>query len=171
MNWVSRFEKKIMSYIIDGHNLIPKVPGLSLRKLDDEASLIEQLQVFSRVSRRKIEVFFDQAPPGKAGKQRAGTLLVYYVSQGSTADEAILKRISRLGGDARNWTLVTSDRRLQREARQFQVRIVSSEEFAGDLGDAMMRNASAQKGEADRLNDAQVEEWLRFFKERRQKKD
>jgi predicted RNA-binding protein with PIN domain len=160
-----------MSYIIDGHNLIPKVPGLNLNKLDDEALLIEQLQVFSRVSRRKIEVFFDQAPPGSAGKHRAGTVLVHSVSQELTADEAILKRLRRLGGDARNWTLVTSDRRLQGEARQFRVRIVTSEEFSNDLGDALLRDASPITGESAKLNETQVEEWMRLFKERGSKKD
>ena len=35
-----------MSYLIDGHNLIPKIPGLTLRQMDDENELIEILQRF-----------------------------------------------------------------------------------------------------------------------------
>ena len=50
-----------MPYLIDGHNLIPKIPGLSLEMLDDEDRLIELLQEFARVRRQRIEVFFDQA--------------------------------------------------------------------------------------------------------------
>ena len=33
-----------MPTIIDGHNLIPKVRGLSLQRLDDELELIQKLQ-------------------------------------------------------------------------------------------------------------------------------
>ena len=30
-----------MPYIIDGHNLIPKIPGIDLQDLDDEQKLID----------------------------------------------------------------------------------------------------------------------------------
>ena len=38
-----------MPYLIDGHNLIPKVAGLSLKAVDDEMQLIELLQEFCRI--------------------------------------------------------------------------------------------------------------------------
>ena len=37
-----------MPYLIDGHNLIPKVRGLSLQSMDDEMELVELLQEFCR---------------------------------------------------------------------------------------------------------------------------
>ncbi|MBP1702274.1 MAG: hypothetical protein H6Q38_1381, partial [Chloroflexi bacterium] len=43
-----------MPYIVDGHNLIPKIPGLSLRAIDDEMQLIELLQEFCRVQRKAL---------------------------------------------------------------------------------------------------------------------
>ncbi len=39
-------------YIIDGHNLIPKLPGRSLRELDDEMALVGLLQTFGRLRRK-----------------------------------------------------------------------------------------------------------------------
>ena len=53
-----------MPYLIDGHNLIPKVPGLSLKAIDDEMQLVEKLQEFCRRRGKQVEVFFDKAPPG-----------------------------------------------------------------------------------------------------------
>ena len=54
-----------MPYIIDGHNLIPRIPDLSLQDIDDEMQLVEMLQDFCRISRKKVEVYFDNAPPGQ----------------------------------------------------------------------------------------------------------
>ena len=42
-----------MGYLIDGHNLIPKIPGMSLRMEDDEQELIQLLQDFSRYKRKE----------------------------------------------------------------------------------------------------------------------
>lgn len=39
--------------LIDGHNLIPKIHGLSLKMLDDEMELIQILSEYARLSRKK----------------------------------------------------------------------------------------------------------------------
>jgi len=46
-----------MRYIIDGHNLIPHVRGLSLRDLDDEQALVEVLTPFLRATSSRAMVF------------------------------------------------------------------------------------------------------------------
>ena len=46
-----------MPYLIDGHNLIPRL-GLRLDSMDDEMELIAILQEFYRTERRQVEVFF-----------------------------------------------------------------------------------------------------------------
>ena len=43
-----------MPYLIDGHNLIPKL-GLRLDSLDDEEQLIPRLQEFCRLRRAQVE--------------------------------------------------------------------------------------------------------------------
>ena len=67
-----------MNYLIDGHNLIAKIPGLSLSMPDDEERLVELLNRFGQHSRGKLEVFFDGAPPGAGRRaelrQGAGSL-------------------------------------------------------------------------------------------------
>ncbi|MBL0344247.1 hypothetical protein [Candidatus Villigracilis affinis] len=50
-----------MPYLIDGHNLIPKV-GLRLDSPNDELELARLLQDFARIKRQPVEVYFDGAP-------------------------------------------------------------------------------------------------------------
>lgn len=156
-----------MAYLIDGHNLIPKIPGLSLADPDDEMRLVEVVQALCRRQRKRAEVFFDQAPPGMAGSHRSGWVLVHFVRQGLTADEAIARRLRSLGGEARNWTVVSSDHRVQAEARAQGARVVSAEEFARWL-QATDSSAPAKPSSKEApLSPEEVDYWLRLFGEKK----
>lgn len=148
-----------MNYLVDGHNLIPKIRGLSLRSLDDEQRLIELLQIYCRVRRQHVEVFFDQAPPGHAGHRRVGTVVAHFVRQGRTADDAIARRLEQLGKAAPNWTVVSSDRQVQQEARNRHAMSVPSEQFAGELQSAQQ----GSRGEEAELSPEELDEWLKLF--------
>ena len=149
-----------MPYLIDGHNLVPKV-GLRLDSPDDEMQLAALLQQFARVTRREVHVYFDGAPAGQARTKRLGMLTAHFVRIGSSADEAIKAHVRRLGAAARNWVVVTSDRMVQNEARAAHARIISSEEFAGQLKQ-MQKTSERPNGEQE-LSDEEVQEWLRLF--------
>lgn len=152
-----------MNYLIDGHNLIPKIPGMSLRELDDEQRLIELLQVYCRVRRQTVEVFFDQAPPGRAGRRPVGVVVAHFVRQGRTADESIVARLDQLERAARNWTVVTSDRQVQGEARVRQAKVISSEQFAGELEAALQEAQTAHHDDPGKMSDAELDDWLKLF--------
>jgi uncharacterized protein len=155
-----------MPYLIDGHNLIPKL-GLRLDSMDDEMELVAILQEFCRVSRKDVEVYFDGAPAPHAGTRKLGAVTAHFVRLGMTADDAIQKRLKALGKSARNWTVVSSDRQVQAEARAARAEVIASDSFAALL--KQMR-ASAPKGMDDReLSSEEVEEWIRIFQERKQK--
>ena len=49
-----------MTYLIDGHNLIPYIAELSLDQLDDEEELVTLLVNFSIKQNCQIEVYFDR---------------------------------------------------------------------------------------------------------------
>ena len=152
-----------MPYLIDGHNLIPKL-GLRLDSIDDEMELIAILQEFCHVEQRQVEVFFDGAPEAQAGTRRLGTVTAHFVRLGNTADDAIRVRLRRLGKGARNWTVVSSDRQVQAETHAARAEVISSESFA-----AMLRQArnSAPKPATDRkISQKEVEDWLKLFDER-----
>jgi predicted RNA-binding protein with PIN domain len=154
-----------MPYLIDGHNLIPRL-GLRLDSPDDEQALIERLQEFCRLRRTRVEVYFDGAPPGQAGSRACGLVTAHFVRQGSSADAALEARLERLGRAARNWTVVSSDGRVQRAAQAVHAQVLSADEFA-----ALARAASApskQGGKGERpLSPEELEEWLTLFRQRR----
>jgi predicted RNA-binding protein with PIN domain len=154
-----------MPYLIDGHNLIPKL-GLRLDSLDDEDELIPRLQEFCRLRRARLEVYFDGAPPGQAPTRQAGAVTVYFVRQGSSADAAIEVRLERLGKQAKNWSVVSSDGRVQCSARAAHASVLSSEEFAREMSKAQAVSTSTLKREAT-LAPEEVEEWLKFFDRKR----
>ena len=157
-----------MSYLIDGHNLIPKIPGLRLDAVDDEIQLLELLQEFCRLSRKQVEVYFDRAAQGQSGKQKAGMITVYFVHSGTTADRAISQRLHRMGRSARNWTVISSDKGVQNASREAGAEVLSSEEFASLLRKAFAQSSAGEDKPAQPdLSPDEVDEWLKVFKTKR----
>jgi hypothetical protein len=88
------------------------------------------------------------------------------VRVGKTADDAIRDRLKRLGRTARNWTVVSSDRMVQAEARAARAQVLAAQEFA----DLLFRESSgedADQGEDPNagLDEDQLDEWLQLFGE------
>ena len=149
-----------MPYLIDGHNLIPRL-GLRLDSVDDEMELIAILQEFCRRERKQVDVYFDGAPTPQAGTRKLGSVTAHFVRLGTTADDAIRKRLKKLGKAAKNWTVVSSDRQVQAEARAVYAEVLSSDVFAQRLKQA---RDSAPKSIGDRkLSSKEVEDWLKLF--------
>lgn len=160
-----------MNYIIDGHNLISKIPELSLSMLDDEQRLIELLNRYGQHNRGRIEVYFDGAPVGQAGAQNFGRVQAHFVPQSQTADDAIRRRLVRFGREARNWVVVTSDRSVQAAAREAHAGVMSAEDFAGMLQASLQASTGDAESAADQpISETEVQEWLTIFKERRKQK-
>ena len=155
-----------MPYLIDGHNLIPKISGLSLQTVDDEEQLINLLLEFCRRRRKKIEIFFDNSPSGQPRSQNLelGLVIARFVRQGQTADDAIQVRLTRLGKNARNWTVVSSDLAVQASARAAHAHFVSSEFFAQQIDQALVSAPQNIEKQADAaLTSQEINDWLDFF--------
>lgn len=154
-----------MPYLIDGHNLIPKL-GLRLDSMDDEMQLVSRLQEFSRLRRAQVEVYFDGAPPGQAGTRKLGAITAHFVRLGSSADAAIEVRLAKMGKQAKNWTVVSSDHRVAAAARAVHAGEMSSEEFALEMSKAQALGAVKTKSEAT-LSPGEVDEWLQIFEHKK----
>lgn len=154
-----------MPYLIDGHNLIPKL-GLRLDSPDDEMELVAVLREFARLKRQQVEVYFDGAPIGHAGTRSLGTVRAHFVRLGQSADNAIRARLGKMGKIAKNWTVVSSDREVQSAARVNQAQYISSEEFVKTLREA---HNSAPKGSAadKKISAQEVEDWLKVFNDKK----
>jgi predicted RNA-binding protein with PIN domain len=162
-----RYNQPIMPYLIDGHNLIPKIPSLSLEDLDDEDKLIELLQAFCQQRGKNIEVIFDNAPPGFPRAHRFGRVTARFTRAGLTADDAIKTRLEGLHGAARNWTVVSSDHSVQIAAHAARANLLSSEDFSRLLRqtlDTTTQETASLKEEP--LDPDEVDEWLQIFKKR-----
>ena len=156
-----------MPYLIDGHNLIPKV-GLRLDSPDDELELVAILQEFARLKRQQVEVYFDGAPIGQAGTRRFGTIRAHFIKQGQPADNAIRMRLNNMARDSKNWVVVSSDREVQGAARAHHAQFVSAEEFVKMLREA--RDSIPRANTDDKkLSAAEVDEWLEIFRNGRKR--
>ena len=160
-----------MQYLIDGHNLIPQA-GLRLDSVDDELELIRLLQEFGRLSRSTMEVYFDGAPVGHVGQRRHGRVTATFVSLASSADAAIQQRLRGLGADARNWTVVSSDRQVKRAAEAAKATVETSPAFARRIRTHLAQSAAAAEAnprgdEAGRTPAEEVQHWLEIFRRRR----
>jgi len=153
-----------MPYLIDGHNLIPKL-GLHLDSPDDEMELVAILQEFCRARRRAAEIYFDGAPAGRGRIEKLGAVTAHFIRTGTTADAAIGARLRKLGRAARNWTVISSDRQVQASADAARAEWQSSEEFARQLQHISVPPPAVEHPPSPE----QVEEWLRLFGDRDQK--
>jgi uncharacterized protein len=160
-----------MPYIIDGHNLIPRIPSLSLRALDDEEQLIQILLEFCRKQRKTVEVFFDNSPPGQPRQAKYGAVVARFIQQGMTADNAIKARLVRLGKAAPNHTVVSSDLSVQFAARQARAPYMSSEAFSEMISSALKDEGMDPGNNPDlKLSSDEVQDWLKMFKQFRTSK-
>lgn len=149
-----------MPYLIDGHNLIPKL-GLRLDSMDDEMELVGILQEFCRQDRRQVDVYFDGAPAAQAGTRKLGAVTAHFVRLGATADNAIRDRLKSLGRSAKNWTVVSSDRQVQAEATAARAEVISSDSFAAMLKQA--RSSAPKRTNEHKLSEDEINEWMRLF--------
>jgi uncharacterized protein len=149
-----------MPFIIDGHNLIPHVRGLSLTQIDDEFELLNILDSYFKVERKKAIIYFDKAAPGNEQNLQRGFLNVHFTRLPITADIAILNSVRELGRSAPNYTVVTSDQKIRDNARRMGAQVLSSAEFAKKLKTIVIK----KKGnECEPTDD--VDYWLKIFGE------
>ena len=148
-----------MPYLIDGHNLIPHVRGLSLEQMDDEQALIARLEAFFQRERRQAVVYFDRAHP-ESGDYRSAFLQAHFVRPPAIADTAILQHLRKLGGEARNWTVVSSDGSVRNGAKKAGARAMSSAAFAKLLENSP---ASRPAGPGQPKESDDITGWLEIF--------
>ena len=149
---------------IDGHNLIPKIRGISLNMLDDEMALIRVLSEYARLARKKLDVYFDNAPFDKAGTRKYGSITAHFVREGDTADEAIIRRVRNMKQKARNVKVISSDQHIQRQVQACQATTMSSDDFAKEIEKTLSASPSGGKPDPNHQSEGEIEQWLQLFK-------
>ncbi len=153
-----------MPFLIDGHNLIGRMPGLRLDDPDDEQKLIELLRAYLARTRKTGAVVFDRGLPGGLGKWSTAALEVKFVPRPKTADEVIKERLWK-APSPRNLVVVTSDREVAAVARHVGAAVKSADAFAREMLAAPGAPAAPAAKEAG-LSAAEVDEWEKLFKKK-----
>lgn len=149
-----------MPYLIDGHNLIGQMRDISLSDPQDEERLVGLLAAWCDRRGASATVYFDRGAPG-SGPTRRGRLTARFVRPPRTADAAIEDHLRRLGRDAPQWTVVSSDREVRRAAQRAGARTVESAEFAASLR-LPAPGPGSEKPEIP--SQEEVKAWLREFR-------
>lgn len=154
-----------MHYLIDGHNLIAQLADISLADPDDEIRLVERLKRFCARQRCRCTVVFDRGLPGGQARGLGNSQVeVIFAHSGTSADQLIIARLRKVR-DRRSLMLVSSDQRVQAEARQLKIAALSSAEFARRMERRVAPSPEDDKP-ADRPSTRdEVSEWERLFGE------
>ena len=157
-----------MQYLIDGHNLIARTPGLSLADPDDEAKLVALLRRWAVAdARRKVTVIFDAGlPAGEARHLSGGSVKAIFAPNNSTADAVIIRRIEAIGNPA-EFVVVSSDGEVMAAAARRRVATQRSEVFAtamlNDRHFGGREPAPAARPDAPAMSPNELQEWLALF--------
>lgn len=122
----------MLTYIIDGNNLIGKISYLiNLQKKDKQASREKLVYMLDRYFiNKKASVFLhlDGHPNSKINSSK---MKIIY-SENQTADDKIKKQISQ-SKSPRNLIVITSDSNLAQFAKVCSTAVITSEEFSALL--------------------------------------
>ncbi|HUS84294.1 MAG TPA: NYN domain-containing protein [Anaerolineales bacterium] len=154
-----------MPYIIDGHNLIAALPDLDLSDLDDEKKLVEMLQGFCSRTERRATVYFDRGAPGGEPTIKSGRVHVKFVRLPRSADDAIRDHLRKLGKEAPNWTIVSSDREVRSAALRVGASVLHSGAFVQIILQGANTSNQSEKPQ-EILSDKDLDEWERLFRNR-----
>lgn len=154
-------------YLIDGHNLIGRMPDISLSDPHDEAMLVRRLIGFNARTRKKIVVVFDCGIPAGRSHLSTPNVEVVFARPQSSADDLMIGRIQR-AANPQQWIVVSGDQRVRAAAAAQGMRAYTSADFA-----PMLKIAPPVTKDDDpalhpatldvRLSPREVDEWLREF--------
>lgn len=151
-----------MAYLIDGHNLIARLPDISLEDPDDEWKLVLLLRGFAARTGKRCVVIFDHGlPGGRSRYSNRAVEVVFAAAHQTTADNIIKERIAA-ARDTVAWTVISSDNEILDAARARGMRAVLSVHFVDIL---QPPEPEIDPGIADNpiVSQEEIEEFLRLF--------
>ena len=157
-----------MNYLIDGHNLIARTPGLSLADPDDEAKLVALLRRWAMADRRrKVTVIFDSGLPAGESRNLSGSgVKAIFAPNNADADTLLIRRIEAIGNPLEH-TVVTNDGVVVAAAARRRIPVQTSEAFAAamltDRRFGEPEKDTSERPEAPALGTAELQEWLALF--------
>ena len=164
-----------MHFLIDGHNLIGKMPGLKLSDAQDELELILRLKGWVAAAKnRQVTIYFDGSGLGGYSQCLSSKdIRVIFTPTDKEADDLLIARLNGLR-NGRNYTLVSSDNKIINVAKIGGIKVLKSEDFIAREGFDYKKEAEAEKRlsapepqpEKDAnpvISESEINEWLDLF--------
>lgn len=153
-----------MHYLIDGHNLIGKMPDISLDDPDDEVQLILRLRSWTaQRKKRRVTVIFDGGMPGgKNVKLSTSSVRVVFASEGQIADALLVARILKAKNPA-EFTLVSSDNKILEVAQSKRMPTIKSDTFGMKLKPRTSEPSPTSSDDQPQVSEEEVAQWLDLF--------
>lgn len=145
-----------MPYILDGNNLIGLARGSPRPSEEDRRALVAEVSDRLRATRAKALIVFDGPGPRRTS---LGSLSILEAGVAG-ADEAIVAEIGR-AREPREIVVVTADRDLSRRIRGAGARAIRPAEFWDRFGASKSRLRAEEPAKID------VEDWMRYFDDER----
>lgn len=157
--------------LVDGHNLIGKLPNVSLSDPDDEAKLVRILEnYYAMHPHDEILVVFDPARDGggwRGAQTRNGAVSVRFAPRGVSADD-VLARLVRDAKSPRSITVVSSDNAVRRAVRVHGAKVLRAEEFIVQLQADLRPNRPEPRPKPEKPekpDETDLAYWSTVFKE------
>ena len=148
-----------MAYILDGNNVMGQTPGWHRDRAAARKRLLDLIARFANIKKVRTIAVFDGAPdqgiPDGSGYRGVRVL---YAERGSDADSRI-EQLVESSRDRRGLTVVTSDRRLALAVRSLGAKVMRSGDFRRLVDDTLEKQVEG----GERIEEASVNEWLRYF--------
>jgi YacP-like NYN domain len=145
--------------VVDGSNLLGRLPGFELNSPASREKLALRLQEYAHAHpRTRVTLYFDGQ---QASATQRGGIEIRYSPGTQPADYFIIEYLGRLKPEQRaNARLVTADRELGDNARALGVTVEAPEQFQRQI-------AGPPRAPADRgLSKAEIAEWEEYFRQR-----
>ena len=152
-----------MPYLIDGHNLIARLPDIDLEDPNDEAKLVIKLRGFVAKSGKKCTVIFDGGIPGGFSMMSNKAVKVIFASAFHTNADSVIKERIRKIPDTTNWTIISSDNEVLDYARRHKMQAKTSVEFVQQLQRKPRIQDSRGESTHVQVTKDEVDEWLDIF--------
>jgi len=148
----------LITYIIDGNNLIGKISSLmNLQKKDKLASREKLIYILDRYFTKKKASVSLHLDGHQSGSINSSKMKIIY-SENLTADEKIKKQISQ-SKSPRNIIVITSDSNLAQFAKVCSTTVISSEEFVAGIKKSAQ--TADEQVRIDSINN--IEEFKKLF--------
>jgi len=151
-------------YILDGYNILKKIPYISNRHLSKgRQSFLDLIKKFNLCGKNEVTVVFDGRSDVVAPSHKSNFIILF--SEGETADD-LIKRIVKKSKNPKQVIVVSDDRELQFDVKKLSAKVISVKEFTKKIPTKKSREklqdkTSLKKDDAHRITEELRKIWLK----------